>query len=49
MPEKLSYPAWTFEADVLGCPRCGGRMQVIALIEEPSVIKAILDHDRGGW
>jgi hypothetical protein len=35
----------TFDADVLGCPRCGGRMQVIALIEEPAVIQAILEHE----
>jgi hypothetical protein len=26
------------------CEECGGRMQLIALIEDPDVIKKILDH-----
>ncbi len=32
-----------FAIDVLVCPACGGRMRVIAAIEEPRVIRAILD------
>ena len=32
----------TFEVDVLQCPNCHGRMQVIATIEEPAVIGRIL-------
>ena len=31
-----------FEVDVLACPRCGGRMQLIAAIEQPRVVEAIL-------
>ena len=37
------YWAWAdlmrraFKIDVLACPRCGGRMQLIATIEDPSV------------
>jgi hypothetical protein len=31
-----------FARDVLECPACGGRMRVIAAIEQPSVIEAIL-------
>jgi len=32
-----------FAIDVLECPACGGRMHVIAVIEDPRVIRAILD------
>jgi hypothetical protein len=31
-----------FEADVLACPRCGGRMVVLATIDDPAVIHRIL-------
>jgi hypothetical protein len=30
------------------CRRCGGRLRVIASIEEPAVIQRILDHLGGG-
>jgi hypothetical protein len=33
-----------FDLDVLACPRCGGRMTLIATIEEPDVIHRILRH-----
>ena len=33
-----------FEADVLACPRCGGRMTVLATIDDPAVIRRILTH-----
>lgn len=33
-----------FELDVLRCPRCAGRMQLIATIDEPAVIQRILAH-----
>ena len=33
-----------FEADVLACPRCGGRMIVLATIDDPAVIARILTH-----
>jgi len=33
-----------FGFDVLNCPRCGGRMKLIATITSPRVIRAILDH-----
>jgi hypothetical protein len=33
-----------FEIDVLACPQCGGRLQLIAFIAEPTVVKRILDH-----
>jgi len=43
-------PAWTWAAlmrrvfalDVLACPRCGGRLRVIATIQDPAVVRAIL-------
>ena len=34
----------TFGLDVLSCPHCGGRLKLISLIEDPKVIKKILDH-----
>ena len=34
----------SFGLDVLACPRCGGRLRLIALIEEASVIERILRH-----
>ena len=34
----------TFGFDVLGCPRCGGRLRLVALIEEAAVTGAILRH-----
>jgi len=33
-----------FELDVLACPRCGGRLRVVATIEEPAVVHKILTH-----
>ena len=33
-----------FEADVLACPRCPGRMVLLATIEDPAVIRRILTH-----
>jgi hypothetical protein len=47
---RPKYRAWAdlmrraFEADVLSCPRCGGRMTVLATIEDPAVIHRILTH-----
>ena len=39
-----SLMARTFGFDVLTCPRCGGRLRLIALIEEAAVIGRILRH-----
>ena len=33
-----------YEVDPLHCPRCGGAMRVIAVIEQPDVIRQILEH-----
>jgi|SRR5579862_6485306 len=35
---------WTFETDVLCCPRCGRQMTVLATIDDPAVIHRILTH-----
>ena len=35
-----------FERDVLACPRCGGRMRLLATIEDPRTIRRILAHRR---
>ena len=39
-----SLMARTFGFDVLACPRCGGRLHLIALIKEAAVIERILRH-----
>ena len=33
-----------FAIDVLACPRCGGRIRLIATIHDPAVIREILAH-----
>jgi hypothetical protein len=35
---------WTFGLDVLACRRCGGRLRLIALIEEAAVIERMPGH-----
>src|SRR3972149_4870876 len=37
-----------YEADALECPKCKGPMRVIALIEDPGVVRRILEH-LGRW
>lgn len=37
-----------YEADPLECPKCQGRMRVIALIDDPAVVRRILKH-LGRW
>lgn len=32
-----------FEADVLRCPDCGGRMKILAAIQSPEIARKILD------
>ena len=34
----------SFGFDVLACPRCGDRLELIVLIEDPKVIRRILSH-----
>jgi hypothetical protein len=44
--------AWTWPAlmrrmfglDVLACPRCGGRLRVIAAVQDPLAVQAFLAH-----
>ncbi len=49
-PEKPRDWKWAdlmrrvFDLDVLACPRCGGRMSVIATIEAADVLRKILGH-----
>ena len=33
-----------FELDVLACPRCRGRLRLIACITQPTIIGKILSH-----
>ena len=50
VPRRAPGPSWsslmarTFGFDVLACGRCGGRLRLIALIEEAAVIGKILRH-----
>src|SRR5436309_7091449 len=47
-PAPSRHWAWAnlmrraFEIDVLACPRCGGRLRLIATVEDPDAIRAIL-------
>jgi hypothetical protein len=47
---KPRYWTWAalmrraFDLDVLACPRCGGRLRLIATVEEPGVVRKILTH-----
>jgi hypothetical protein len=49
-PRPPRYWSWAalmrraFELDVLGCPRCGGRLRLIATVADPGVIRQILAH-----
>ena len=48
--EKAFRKSWArliqkiYEVDPLVCPKCKGAMRISSSIEEPSVIRAILDH-----
>ncbi len=33
-----------FRVDVLECPRCHGRMQILAALDQPDVLRRILTH-----
>jgi hypothetical protein len=46
-PYRLNWAAAlkrVFGIDILECPRCGGRLDIVAFIEKPSAVTAILDH-----
>jgi len=32
------------DLDVLACPRCGGRLRVLATVQDPRAVQAILAH-----
>ena len=34
----------SFDVDVMSCEKCGGKMELIAMIEDPEVIHKILTH-----
>ena len=48
-PASPRHFAWAnlmrraFDLDVLGCPRCGGRLRLLGTIEDAVAIRAILD------
>jgi hypothetical protein len=41
---ELLAKVYEIDVLVLACPECGGRMQLIAFIAEPTAAKRILDH-----
>ena len=47
---KPRYWSWAalmrraFGIDVLACPRCGGRMRLIATVHDPGAIRRLLAH-----
>jgi hypothetical protein len=48
--EKALRKSWArliqkiYKADPLVCPKCQGSMRIISFIEDPSVIRDILNH-----
>ena len=38
------YPTRSLGLDVLACPHCGGRLTLIALIDDPGVVRRVLQH-----
>jgi hypothetical protein len=52
-PARLSSKIWrkpihkVCEVDALACPRRGSEMRMIALIDDPAVIRRILTHRKG--
>ena len=51
-PKKIPSPQWRecikriCEVDPLSCPMCGSEMKIISFINEPDVIRKILEHLR---
>ena len=46
-PARMSWARLlkrVFDIDIEHCPQCGGRLKIIAAIEEPAVIVRILKH-----
>jgi hypothetical protein len=47
---RRRYFAWAdllrrcFQIDVLACPTCGGRLRLLATIEDPAIVRRILAH-----
>ena len=39
----MQYEKCSFEIDVVACPRCGGRLRLIATVEDPRAIREILE------
>lgn len=46
-PKRMSWARLlkrVFNIDISQCPRCSGKMKILAAIEDPKVIRKILDH-----
>ena len=45
LPKRWSYfIRKVYETDPLTCPKCSGEMKIISFIDQPDVIKKILQH-----
>jgi hypothetical protein len=42
--QEVQYETKSYEVDPLICPRCGFPMRVLSVIEDPPVVRRILDH-----
>ena len=42
--QEVQYERCSFDIDIEQCPRCGGRLKIIAPIVDPQVIIQILTH-----
>ncbi len=43
-PRRARLLKRVFDIDIERCPQCGGKLKIIAAIEEPTVIERILTH-----
>ena len=42
--QRLFLVKRVFKIDIETCSHCGGAVKIIAIIEDPAVVKRILDH-----
>jgi len=41
---NLAYASYVFGSDLQTCERCRGHVRIVAAVEDPRAIRAILDH-----
>jgi len=44
LAQALAHRGTALVPFLLACPRCGGRMRVVATVAEPAVVRRVLEH-----